>query len=149
MSSDSESSDEEDFQYDSAVDDSSEDSGEDSSDESDSEITEAQAPQVDDVCVNQFVLYKWMDEKYYVGFVSDITSSQDGNSLITLNLLQRYISRKNQVVFTMPKILHTVCIDDLAQSRCLYRMPYPDTCRRGTTFICSIKSFKVPLSKIY
>ena len=72
MSSDSESSDEEDFQYDSAVDDSSEDSGEDSSDESDSEITEAQALQVDDVCVNQFVLYKWMDEKYYVGFVSDI-----------------------------------------------------------------------------
>ena len=62
MSSDPESSDEEDFQYDSAVDDSSEDSGEDSNDESDSEITEAQALQVDDVCVNQFVLYKWMDE---------------------------------------------------------------------------------------
>ena len=61
VSSDSESSDEEDFQYDSAVDDSSEDSGEDCNDESDSEITEAQALQVDDVCVNQFVLYKWMD----------------------------------------------------------------------------------------
>ena len=77
MSSDSESSDEEDFEYDSAVDDYSNDSSEDSSDASISRITEAQTLQADAAYVNQIVLYKWMNEKYYVGFASDKFSSSD------------------------------------------------------------------------
>ena len=73
---------------------------------------------IDDLSNGTFVLYQWEDKSYYVGNVTDITSSER-ESEITLNLIKKYNVWGKLLYFIWPLRAHIVLIDDFPVSKCL------------------------------
>ena len=66
---------------------------------------------IDDLSHGTYVLYQWQDKSYYVGNVTDTTSSET-ESETTLNLMKCNVQRKN-LHFIWPQRAHIVVTGDL------------------------------------
>ena len=110
---------------------------------------------VDELTLNQFVLYKWKDGEHYVGTVDDVQLTQieeeekEQNSKVSVGLMKKYFVRGRKAHFLWPTQPHSVEIDDLERSKCLRSLPEPTVDRRGTTVILDISAFgKIALNNI-
>ena len=89
-------------------------------------------------------MYEWVDNKYYVGTITNITTNE-----ITVNLMKKYTMNDNKVTFVWQTEDHFVVIDDLAKSKCLTFLQQPILDRQGSSVIFNLKVFKnVPQSNI-
>ena len=142
--SDTDEESDEEFEYNSSIDNSSRSDDESSDEKEDAMCYLA----IDNFSHGTYVLYQWGKKNYYVGNVTDITSSEK-ESQIMLNLMKKYVWRKN-LYFTWPLRAHKVVADDLQVSTCLWLFPHPMTDRSGTTVIYDVKQFdKIPLTHIF
>ena len=145
--SDQESSDEE-FEYNSEIDDSGE-SSEESSDKEEEDVY-SQHLNIEEVFNGRYVVYKWSSRKYYLGTVTDVTSSSDDQYDITVSLMKKNTVRGNRVYFIWPTSPHVVVIDDLQTNQCLRSISVPMIDRRGTTAIYDTKCFnKLSTTNVY
>ena len=95
-------------------------------------------------------MYKWSSRKYYLGTVTDVTSSSDDQYDITVSVMKKNTVRGNRVYFIWPTSPHVVVIDDLQTNQCLRSISVPMIDRRGTTAIYDIKCFnKLSTTNVY
>ena len=123
----------EEFVYDSAID----DSGEESEEEEDVTF---QVLQLAELSQGQYVLYRWVNNTYYVGAITDL--SKDGDKTeISLSLMKKHATREDRIIFSWPHSPHMVVIDDLPASKCLYWLPDPIIGRRGSSIDFKLRVF--------
>ena len=109
--------------------------------ESDSEDDDEEGEEclIDDSCLGRFVLYKFMDCKYYVGSVIEESVGQ-----IVVRLARRHSTSDKIITFVWPDQEDVVIVDcDLDES--VRNLPNPISSRRGLSFYYEEKLFgKLP-----
>ena len=86
---------------------------------------------IEEVFNGRYVVYKWSSRKYYLGTVTDVTSSSDDQYDITVSLMKKNTVRGNRVYFIWPTSPHVVVIDDLQTNQCLRSISVPMIDRRS------------------
>ena len=129
----SESSDYEEFMYDSAADSSDEESSEE----------DFQSSNIDDLTQGRYVLFKFTDQKFYVSSIIGTI-----NGCVMLKTARKYGVNGNKITFVWPTYDDIVDVEKLSDS-CLKALPNPATDRRGSSLIFNIKVFgEVSLNKV-
>ena len=92
-----------------------------------------------------YVLYKYLETKYFVGSVIEQSEND-----VTVKLARKYINDNKIFTFTWPDIDDIVVVDGTNNDNAIRRLPNPVVGRRGTSMKFNIRVFgKIPLGYIY
>ena len=102
-------------------------------------------PNVSDLCSGRYVLYKYTEKKFYVGYA--IGQSEDD---VTVKLARKYAAVRNRkFTFVWPEIDDVVVVDSSVDN-ILQGLPNPVMGRRGTSITFNMQVFgKIPDGYIY